>query len=189
MAFMAGNIKSLLSVKIKARHDSYTDQVSRILVAKVFIVASLVMGVDWFHDTVNCVLPKNSDLKDDYIHSACWIQGFYIYPALGGLMQKSSHYGIPKDITVDGLYNGTNSLCSVKDKYHYRTRHCVLMQKHYFAQYQWMPFFVASLSLFFYLPYIIFRAVNTDLISLRDDVKGPHNVSYCCLHFYMKCFA
>ena len=52
MAFMAGNIKSLLAIKIKARHDSYSDQFSRIFAARMFVAASLVMEIDWFHDSV-----------------------------------------------------------------------------------------------------------------------------------------
>ena len=111
MAFMAGNIKSLLAIKIKARHDSYSDQFSRIFAAKMFVVASLVMGIDWFHDTVSCIIPKDTNLEKDYVHSACWITGFYVYPELEKVMKSSSYYGIPKHIQIDGFKNGTTKIC------------------------------------------------------------------------------
>jgi len=75
MSLIANNIKSILAIKIKTRHDSYTDQYMRIFMVKMFIVSSLVMGVDWFHDNVSCMVPQSSSLKPNFIHSACWIQG------------------------------------------------------------------------------------------------------------------
>lgn len=35
-----------------------------------------------------------------------------------------------------------------------------------------MPFLVAALALLYFLPYIVFKTVNSDLISLKDAVKG-----------------
>ena len=75
MSLITNNIKSILNIKIKTRHDSYTDQYLRIFMVKMCVVSSLVMGVDWFHDTVSCMVPQKSDLKPNFIHSACWIQG------------------------------------------------------------------------------------------------------------------
>lgn len=75
MSLITNNIKNILNIKIKARHDSYTDQYMRIFMVKMCVVSSLVMGVDWFHDTVSCMVPQKSDLKPNFIHSACWIQG------------------------------------------------------------------------------------------------------------------
>lgn len=35
-----------------------------------------------------------------------------------------------------------------------------------------MPFLIAALSILFYIPYIAFRSANSDLISLKNTVKG-----------------
>ena len=43
----------------------------------------------------------------------------------------------------------------------------------YFTQYQYMPFYIASLAILYYLPYVVFRAVNSDVIALKKDVLAP----------------
>ena len=63
-----GSIKDILSIKIKHRHDSYTDQFCRIFMSKMFIISALVMGVDFFNDKVSCIVPKESNLGM-YSHS------------------------------------------------------------------------------------------------------------------------
>ena len=45
------------------------------------------------------------------------------------------------------------------------------MTRQYYLQYQWMPFYIASLSILFYMPYIIFRIINTDIISLKTTLE------------------
>ena len=35
-----------------------------------------------------------------------------------------------------------------------------------------MPFLVAALAILFYIPYIAFRSANSDLISLKNTLKG-----------------
>jgi len=45
------------------------------------------------------------------------------------------------------------------------------MSRVYYLQYQYMPFFTAALSFFFYLPYILFKTVNFDVISLKESIK------------------
>ena len=75
MSLITNNIKTILAIKIKDRHDAYTDQFSRIFMVKMFVISSLIMGVDWFHDSVSCMVPKNSELSSAFVHSACWIQG------------------------------------------------------------------------------------------------------------------
>ena len=65
-----GSIKDILSIKIKTRHDSYTDQFVRIFMSKMFIISALVMGVDFFNDKVSCIVPKDSNLGAfDHGHS------------------------------------------------------------------------------------------------------------------------
>ena len=46
------------------------------------------------------------------------------------------------------------------------------MHKTFFLQFQWMPFFISSLALLQYFPYLIFRIVNTDIISLKTTLKN-----------------
>ena len=57
MAMVATDIKSMLSISIKSRHDSYTDQYNRIFMVKLLLVSSLIMGISWFQDSINCMVP------------------------------------------------------------------------------------------------------------------------------------
>ena len=41
----------------------------------------------------------------------------------------------------------------------------------FFLQYEWMQFYFASLVIFYYVPYIMFQLINTDVISLSDSLK------------------
>lgn len=167
-----GSIKDILSIKIKVRHDSYTDQFCRIFMSKMFIISALVMGVDFFNDKVSCIVPKTSNLGSDFVHSACWIQGFYIYAEMSDRLQESGYYGIPKEIDYDGI-DKYGRLCSTQQKGSYRLNYnCEAMTKVFYLQFQWMPFFIASLALMQYFPYLLFRIVNTDIISLKSSLKG-----------------
>ena len=47
---------------------------------------------------------------------------------------------------------------------------CIPLKRMYFSQYQFMPFYIASLAVFYYLPYVLFRLANSDLISLKGMV-------------------
>ena len=67
-----GSIKDILSIKIKHRHDSYTDQFCRIFMSKMFIISALVMGVDFFNDKVSCIVPKESGLGTDEFLTGCF---------------------------------------------------------------------------------------------------------------------
>ncbi|XP_066925725.1 innexin inx2-like [Clytia hemisphaerica] len=169
MSLITNNIKTILNIKIKARHDSYTDQYMRIFMVKMCVVSSLVMGVDWFHDTVSCMVPSSSSLKPTFIHSACWIQGFYVYPEMAHRIAESNYYGIPKNMDFDGVLP-SGGLCQTYTRQGIRNSVCRPFAKRYYLQYQWMPFYIASLSLMYYLPYVLFRIVNTDMISLKSTL-------------------
>jgi len=171
MSIITGNIKDILEIKIKARHDSYTDQFSRIFMTKVFLISSLVMGVEWFHDSVACMVPKNSELSEEFVHSACWIQGFYVYPEMTKRLSESNYYGIPKNLDFDGLTIG-GELCQSYTRQGLRNVGCRALTRRYYLQYQWMPFYIASLSIMFYMPYVMFRIINTDIISLRSSLRN-----------------
>merc|ERR1712151_993832 len=45
------------------------------------------------------------------------------------------------------------------------------MKKQFYLQYQYMPFLIATFAMLYYLPYLIFKVVNTDLVSLKNDIK------------------
>ena len=72
-------VKDIVSIKIKARHDSYTGQFSRLFMTKVLLIASFIMSFDYFFDRVSCMGDKDYNLSTYFIHSVCWISGFYIY--------------------------------------------------------------------------------------------------------------
>ena len=38
-----------------------------------------------------------------------------------------------------------------------------------------MPFYIGTLSILYYLPYILFRIINVDLISLKSVMKSVNN--------------
>ena len=75
MSGITGNIKSLLEIKFKTRHDSYTDQFHRIFMVKMMLVASMLLALNWFYDTITCVVPTNNKILKEFVEQACWIQG------------------------------------------------------------------------------------------------------------------
>ena len=75
MSMITGNIKSLLKIKFKARHDNCTDQYNRIFMVKMAMISSMLLGLNWFKDTIKCVVPNFAGTDKGYVHQACWIQG------------------------------------------------------------------------------------------------------------------
>ena len=75
MSMITGNIKSLLKIKFKARHDNYTDQYNRIFMVKMAMISSMLLGLNWFKDTIKCTIPNFAGIDKGYVHQACWIQG------------------------------------------------------------------------------------------------------------------
>ena len=171
-------LRALFSVRNKQRHDSYTDQFSHIVVTKIFMLASLVIGVDWFHGEMHCIPPESSTLPEDFIHKGCWVRGFYVFPHLADHIRRSSYYGIPSDLKYDGyLYNNPSHLCStvqLKGKKTLTGGHdiCIPMEKEFYTQYQWMPFCIIFMGFLFYMPYMVFRGANTDIISLKTNLRN-----------------
>merc|ERR1712048_1099318 len=59
------------------------------------------------------------------------------------------------------------------------------MEKTFFLQYHWMPFFIAALVIPYYIPYIFHRSINNDLISLKNEVKKEeYDVDKIAKHFF-----
>ena len=58
MSFATKDFKDIFKRKIKPKHDSLTDQYHRIFMVKLLLISSLVMGISWFKDSVNCLVPS-----------------------------------------------------------------------------------------------------------------------------------
>ena len=166
MSLITGSIKDILSIKLKSRQDAYTDQFSRIFMTKMFIISALIMSVDFFNDKVSCI-ESNSKMSSEFVHSACWIRGFYTFAELKNCTKQCGYFGIPQDIQMDGK-NKKDVLCDTKKE----GNDCLPMTKQFFLQYQYFPFYIASLAVFYFIPYIFFRAVNSDIMSLKCYMKS-----------------
>uniref|UniRef100_A0A7M5XBA1 Innexin n=1 Tax=Clytia hemisphaerica TaxID=252671 RepID=A0A7M5XBA1_9CNID len=165
------SLKDILALKIKARHDSPCDQFSRLFMTKMFLIAAVIMGFDYFSDRISCIHPKKTDLTKEFIHAACWISGFYVYKEMRDRPRESGYYGIPYKIDHDGIDTQTQQLCLTNNVKVFRPE-CQSMTRIYYLQYQWMPFYIGALGVLYYLPYILFRIINVDLISLKSVLKS-----------------
>ena len=79
MSLLADSVSAIIAIRVKKRHDSLSDQYNRLLMAKMCILCSLVIGFNFFSDKVTCIISKDSeehgDAYADFVGSACWIQG------------------------------------------------------------------------------------------------------------------
>ncbi|XP_066928294.1 innexin inx2-like [Clytia hemisphaerica] len=189
---LAKGVGSFMSVKLKVRHDSFTDQVQRIWMTKVFVVSSIIMFSSRFYDQgMGCIVPESVKLPNDFVQNGCWIRGFYIYPYLADHMDQSAYYGIPNELRYTGYSrNDPSSLCVAPRGRQRRGstsvhESCIPMQKEYFKQFQWMPYCIFVMAFLFYLPYILFRYTITDIVSLRQNLKSPeiNADDYICYYF------
>ena len=190
------SLKDILSIKIKPRHDSASDQFNRLFMTKMLLVAAFLMGFEYFSDKITCLKPPNSNLPAGFIHSACWISGFFVYKEISGVEHTTNtiYYGIPKTFNLDGhftikpqyrdsvniprrLSSQTGGLCqmkidSSKDSNIPYYLQCESMTRDYYLHYQWMAFYMGVLAVLFYLPYIGYRLANADLISLKNVLQS-----------------
>ena len=167
------SLKDILSVKVKSRHDGFCDQFNRMFMTKLLLIMSIIMSFDYFADQISCIVGKESsnNLEKDFIHSACWISGLYIYEEMKTRPKESIYYGIANDIQNEGL-DPDGNLCPLINNKKVRDPNCHEMTRVYYLQYQWMPFYMGACAVFYYLPYLLFRMINTDLISLRTAIKS-----------------
>jgi len=174
MAMVATDIKELFKISIKPRHDTITDQYNRIFMVKLLLACTIVTGISWYNDKINCLIPDTVSHSDDfakYVSSTCWINGVYIYKQMEDRMNRMAFYGVPKDINYDGLLKNKR-LCRMKDQYKQRVNEkCVEMDRTFYIQYQWLPFYLCAIALLYYLPYMMHKKVNYDMIRLSDIVK------------------
>ena len=68
-------IRDLLKIKFKSRIDTFTDQYNRIFMVKITVICSMVLGLNWFNDTLTCTIPSTSEMDKVYVNQACWVQG------------------------------------------------------------------------------------------------------------------
>ena len=168
---MIGLLKEVISIRFRPRHDSYSDQWNRIFMSKLFFVISIICGIEQFNDSITCVVPSNAEIDSDFVKSTCWINGFYVFPKLIAPNEHASYYGIPRDLALDGL-DASGDLCSQVSKYGKPDKTCEPFERLYFLQYQWFTFFLATLGLMFYLPYLIFRVNNEDTLNLMEMLQS-----------------
>lgn len=182
MGIIDEHLAGYISVRLKNREDDYTDQMSRIIVTKLFIVTSVLVGIAWFQDETHCIPPSyhasETPMPYEFIRRGCWVQGFYVYPHMANHMQHSAYYGIPVDMSHDGhLSTDPSTFCNTEPrikgaKIIKPSNSCVPMAKEFYTQYQWMPFYFVTLAFLFHYPYLIFRLSNTDMASLQYNLKN-----------------
>ncbi|XP_057310171.1 innexin inx3-like isoform X1 [Hydractinia symbiolongicarpus] len=193
MSMIATNIKDLFKIKIKPRHDSYSDQYNRILMVKILLACTIVLGINWYKDKFNCVVPDSQTNSKDFtkfVSHTCWVQGMYVYREMMNKFDSVSYYGVPKKLQDNGLRLG-EYLCDADKKptgpYAKNPAYaCKEMTKTFFLQYQYMPFFICALALLYYLPYMISKTVNHDLINLREAIKKKETDIDGIVKYYFK---
>uniref|UniRef100_A0A7M6DJQ0 Innexin n=1 Tax=Clytia hemisphaerica TaxID=252671 RepID=A0A7M6DJQ0_9CNID len=171
MHALTESVWEVISWKSKSRYDTASDQYTRIFMPKLFIVSSLVMAFSYFNDKLNCMVSNRLDMSKEFVQETCWIQGFYIYHEMHTKLNESSYYGIPEYTGYNGV-NRKGLLCSTVDRAGGKNYECIPMIRRYFLHYQWVPFYVCSLAIFYFFPYIVFKLGNADMISLVDTVRG-----------------
>lgn len=159
------DLHRMLSIKFKQRRDSYFDQYTRLLAPKFLLVSSIIISINWFQDEVHCLVPSNVDMSADFVSNTCWINGLYIYQNMTNRTSKEvGYYGIPLDVSFDSLYRDGRP-CSVVTRHGRVKPNYIPMEKIYYLQYQWFPFFIASLMILYFLSYTMLIIVNIDMVS------------------------
>jgi len=169
MSNVTGDIKKLFNFKYKTRNDSVTDQFNRVFMVKAMLVAAFLTGMNWYKDDIKCIVPKHMDTSSiaGFGGQACWINGFYVYEQLRHKENFHGYYGIPMDLNHNGTDNYGKTCEAAPGK-----SDCKAMEKKFYLQYQWFPFYIAMLAVLYYAPYIMFGYVNNDLITLRKTIKN-----------------
>ena len=75
MSGIIGSVRDIINVTLKTRHDSYTDQYNRIFMVKMMFVGTILLGLNWYHDKIKCIVPSNLGLSEGFVGDSCWIQG------------------------------------------------------------------------------------------------------------------
>lgn len=165
------SVKGILTIGIKPRTDSYTDQYTRIFMTKLMSAGSLIVGLNWYTDKITCIQPGALGLSEVFVGQACWMNGLYIYRDLRYRNDQVAYYGMPRDIRMDGMYDD-GTLCATQDTSLRQNKSCNPMTKTFYLEFQFICFYFAILGLIYYLPYALHRCVNTDIQSLKGSIAG-----------------
>lgn len=94
------------------------------------------------------------------------INGYY------GIPNRLGHNGTFKENSMYTSQNGEKFTTCVASEQADENAICRPMEKLFYLQYQWFPFYMAFVALFYYLPYVMFTVVNSDLSSLKNDISN-----------------
>lgn len=187
MSGIVGDIKKLFKFKYKTRSDTITDQYHRLFMTRALLAGAFLTGLNWFKDDIKCIVPKAfGGSVDGFGPKSCWINGFYVYKELMTAPNFDGYYGLPSTMGHNGTVRGTFSsskgpvTCSAVEG----DPECQPMEKLFFLQYQWFPFYMAFVALFYYFPYILFNFVNTDLVSFKKDINGSCDVDAIVKNYF-----
>ena len=165
------DLKGILSIKIKPRLDSYSDQFSRVFLVKVMLIGSFITGLYWYSDKIECIIPLDDFdqpwVDSTFVSQSCWINGLYIYEEMRYYTEQAGYYGLPVRINLNGRRKGNGALCNTS-----KDDACIGMEKTFLVQFQYMVFLMMALAFVYYSPYILFRYINSDLQALKKSVKG-----------------
>jgi len=103
------------------------------------------------------------------LESFCWSLGLYVYEELMEKYEEGApYYALPKRIEYDGIRNhDSGDQCSTTVESN-STSPCRKMTKLVFYQYQYVLFYIIGLIIFFLLPFVLYTAVNNELVMLHD---------------------
>jgi len=132
------------------------------------MIGTMIVGLNWYSDKVNCIIPGSAGVSGGFVSSACWINGLYIYKDIRFHKNDLGYYGIPKDINNNGLLKGV--ACDTNDKS--KIDSCIPMEKTFYVQYQYLTFIMAVFAGMYYAPYTLFRYCNQDLKSLEAAMEN-----------------
>jgi len=107
---MFTSLMNVVTFKQKSRYDHVTDQYTRLFMPKLFFAASIVMAWNYFNDRVTCAISDNVAIDHNFVHSTCWIKGFFVYREMEERMELSAYFGIPEDINKDGIDKDGNTI-------------------------------------------------------------------------------
>jgi len=155
-------VKAIFRGSKKQRQDSFCDQFSRKIMVQVMTISAVACGMSWFSDKLNCIVPDHHSLSPNFVAEACWINGFYLFREIKNIPNELGYYGIPDEVNHNGM-DKDGKQCEVGPNH----PDCKEMERTFFVQFQWFPFFMASLAIFYYAPYICYKLANHDLISLQ----------------------
>jgi len=185
MGYVDDGISKIASIRIKPRIDGFIDQYNRILLMKMCILTSIITGATYFSDRTNCIVANTNGMGGDFVGAACWIQGFYIYEEMINRVAESGYYGIPRNMDFDGI-NALGNLCSTQNRALDTVEGCEPLTKKFYLQYQYFPFYMAALGLFFYAPYMVFKTTNPDLKNLKDAIKANQPTEEIMANFFRR---